>query len=237
MATQKDEKAAISQHHEAPVSQATATSQAAVHLDDAVLVKMAGSIENFADITRDAAAATEFERRMTFLEAVKLYPKPAIFSLIMSLSLVMEGYQTSALGNFFGFPAFQKKFGEPLADGTYQLTATWQSSLQAAVQVGEIVGLWIAGYAAERFGYKKTILASHFLIIAFIFMMFFAKDIHMLLAGEFLCGLPWGAFQTLTTTYAAEISPMQLRFYLTTFCNMCVSIYILLFFIWSFEGV
>lgn len=45
----------------------------------------------------------------------------------------------------------------------------------------------------------------------------------MLMAGEFLCGLPWGAWQTLSTTYAAEIAPIALRPYLTTFVNMCVS--------------
>lgn len=196
--------------------------QADVRLRDEVMVKMADGIENFAEISRDAAAATDFERQMTLWEAIKLYPKPAFFSLVLSLSLVMEGYQTAALGNFFGFTAFQKQFGVEIAPNNYQLTATWQSSLQAAVQVGEIVGLWIAGIAAERWGYKKVLLASHVLIICFIFIMFFAKNLSMLLAGEFLCGLPWGAFQTLTTTYAAEISPMQLRPFLTTFCNMCV---------------
>lgn len=198
-----------------------------VRLKDEVLVKMADGIENFAEVSRDAAAATEFERKMTLWEAIKLYPKPAMFSLILSLSLVMEGYQTAALGNFFGFPAFQKKFGEPTGEpGKYQLTSTWQSSLQAAVQVGEIIGLWIAGIAAERWGYKKVLLAAHVLIICFIFVMFFAQNLPMLLVGEILCGLPWGAFQTLTTTYAAEISPMQLRPFLTTFCNMCASIFL-----------
>lgn len=46
----------------------------------------------------------------------------------------------------------------------------------------------------------------------------------MLFAGCILCGLPWGAFQTLTTTYAAEISPAPLRPFLTTYVNMCVSV-------------
>lgn len=66
-------------------------------------------------------------------------------------------------------------------------------------------------------------LGAEILMIAVIFIMFFAQNITMLLIGDLLCGLPWGAFQTLTTTYAAEISPMPLRPYLTTYCNMCVS--------------
>jgi SP family general alpha glucoside:H+ symporter-like MFS transporter len=43
----------------------------------------------------------------------------------------------------------------------------------------------------------------------------------MLLASEVLCGLSWGVFQTLSTTYAAEIMPVALRAYLTTNVNLC----------------
>lgn len=43
----------------------------------------------------------------------------------------------------------------------------------------------------------------------------------MLLAGEILCGLPWGVFQTITTAYAAEVTPVALRPYLTTYVNLC----------------
>ena len=43
----------------------------------------------------------------------------------------------------------------------------------------------------------------------------------MLLAGEILCGIPWGVFQTITTAYAAEVTPVALRPYLTTYVNLC----------------
>lgn len=43
----------------------------------------------------------------------------------------------------------------------------------------------------------------------------------MLFAAGILSGLPWGAFQTLTTTYAADVCPIPLRPILTTFVNMC----------------
>lgn len=43
----------------------------------------------------------------------------------------------------------------------------------------------------------------------------------MLLVGEILCGLPWGVFQTITTAYAAEVTPVALRPYLTTYVNLC----------------
>ena len=64
-------------------------------------------------------------------------------------------------------------------------------------------------------------LGALFMITGAIFLLFFAQNISMLMAGEILCGIPWGAFQTLTTTYAAEVAPIVLRPYLTTYVNMC----------------
>lgn len=131
-----------------------------VRLDDVVLGRMANSIKNIGEVTQDAHVATEFERKMSFGQAFRMYPKATIFSFILSMSLIMEGYDTALLGGFFGYPAFQKRFGKPVGDGTYQLTASWQSGLQNGVQVGEIIGLWIAGVLAERYGYRKTMLGA-----------------------------------------------------------------------------
>lgn len=205
------------------VEDSSSSSDRAARLDDEVFANMATTLKNFGDLNEEAYRGTQYEAKMSVWQAVRMYPKAAAFSMLFSLSLVMEGYDTSLLGSFFGFPVFQKKFGHQLADGSYQLSATWQSGLQNGVQVGEILGLWAAGSIAHRFGYKKTMGGALIMMIAVIFIMFFAQNIGMLFAGEILCGLPWGAFQTLTTTYAAEISPMQLRPFLTTYVNMCVS--------------
>lgn len=51
-------------------------------------------------------------------------------------------------------------------------------------------------------------------------MPFFAQNIETLEAAEILMGTPWGVFQTLTTAYAAEVCPVALRGYLTTYVNM-----------------
>lgn len=59
------------------------------------------------------------------------------------------------------------------------------------------------------------------MVAAFISVLFFAQNNAMLLAGEILCGIPWGVFQTLTTTYASEVCPVPLRAYLTTYVNLC----------------
>ena len=104
-----------------PVSSGTG----AVRLNDDVMAKMAEGIDNFEAITSDAKQATEFERRMTIRQAIRMYPKATIFSVILSMSLVMEGYDTSLLGGFFGYPSFQKKFGTQIGPDSYQLSAEW----------------------------------------------------------------------------------------------------------------
>lgn len=54
-----------------------------------------------------------------------------------------------------------------------------------------------------------------------IFILFFAVNVEMLLAGNIICGIPWGVFQTLTTAYAAEICPAAMRGYLTAWVSFC----------------
>lgn len=176
---------------------------------------------NTHDLAHDAETATALEKSMGVLEAVRKYPKAVAFSMCLSLCVIMEGYDTALLGSFYGLPQFRKRFGVRLANGDYQLTSSWQSGLQNGTQVGQMCGLLFAGMLADRFGYKKTILGALFMTIAFIFMFFFAQNIEMLFAAEVLCGLPWGAFQTLTTTYAADVTPIALRPILTTYVNMC----------------
>jgi SP family general alpha glucoside:H+ symporter-like MFS transporter len=55
------------------------------------------------------------------------------------------------------------------------------------------------------------------MMIAFIFIPFFAQTLQTLLIGEILQGIPWGVFQTMTTAYASEVCPVSLRAYLTTY--------------------
>lgn len=173
------------------------------------------------DLIRAAEAATAREKEMGVWKAIKTYPTAICYSMALSLCLIMEGYDTSLTNNFFALPQFRQRFGQALPNGDYQLTSGWMSGLQNGTQVGQILGLMVAGLIAERFGYKKTIIGALLVLIGFIFLFFFATHIGMLLAGGILCGIPWGAFQTLTTTYAADVTPISLRPILTTFVNMC----------------
>jgi MFS transporter, SP family, general alpha glucoside:H+ symporter len=162
---------------------------------DETLRKMSVAVPNLAELTTDAKTAAESERKMGFREGVRLYPLAIFFSFGLSLAVVMEGYDTWLLGNFYGMRAFAQKYGEPagIVDGeqTYQVTVTWQNALGNGTATAQIIGLFINGIVSERIGYRWTMIGSLFLITCFIFIQFFAVDVQMLLAGYIMSGLPW----------------------------------------------
>jgi MFS transporter, SP family, general alpha glucoside:H+ symporter len=134
----------------------------------------------------------------------------------------MEGYDTALITAFYAFPVFRRSYGTKLPmSNDYQISPAWQSGLLGAALSGEILGLACNGYLTDKFGYRRTLLGALVWLAVFITLAFFAFNIEMLLVSQIFCGLSWGVFQTLTTTYAAEVMPVALRGYLTSSVNMC----------------
>ncbi|KAF9873956.1 MFS maltose permease [Colletotrichum karsti] len=168
-----------------------------------------------------AEAATEAELNMGLLQSIKLYPQAIFWSMFFSTAVIMEGFDKTLLNNLYAYPVFQRRFGELQPDGSYQLTSAWQSGLSNGALVGEICGLFLNGIIADKFGYRKTMIGGLIAVTCFVFILFFAPNLPVLLVGEILIGVPWGIFQTLTVTYASEVCPTHLRAYLTTYVNLC----------------
>lgn len=93
--------------------------------DRDLTLKMEGSQLNNA-----AANGEVLEHELTLLEAIKAYPIAIMWALLVSMCVIMEGYDTILIGNFYAYPEFAKKYGTYFAetDG-YQLTAAWQAGL------------------------------------------------------------------------------------------------------------
>ncbi|KAF3042498.1 hypothetical protein E8E11_004614 [Didymella keratinophila] len=183
--------------------------------------KSMGSHQDAAMLRAQAQANTDAEHAMSLGDAVRLYPKSVLYCIVLSMAIIMEGYQVALVPSLFAQPAFRHKYGRARPDGSHQLRNRYQSALTAAVQVGSITGYWLSGILIERIGYKRTTQGSLVLITCFIFIIFFAPSIIFLVVGEGLLGIPWGIIQTLTTTYAAEVSPVALRAYVTSYVNLC----------------
>lgn len=172
-------------------------------------------------LTHEARHGAETEHNMTLWQGLRTYPHAVGWSILFSTAVIMEGFDIVLIGNLYALGPFQRAFGEQLPDGSYQLTAAWQAGLSNGALVGEILGLFINGIICDRFGYRKSMLGALVLVISFIFIVFFATSLPVLLVGEILLGIPWGLFQTLTVTYASEVCPVVVRPYLTTYVNLC----------------
>ncbi|XMA10340.1 hypothetical protein WAI453_003131 [Rhynchosporium graminicola] len=155
-------------------------------------------------------------------EAIRRYPRAIMWSVLVSTAIVMEGYDIVLIGSFFGLPSFTKKYGQFVDEASgYQISAPWQAGLSNGTSIGTLIGSMANGYFVFKYGYRKTLLVSLCLIVAFIFIPFFAPSLPVLLLGQILCGIPWGVFATMAPAYASEVCPMALRGYLTVYVNLC----------------
>jgi len=179
------------------------------------------SAASFPTISTAALTANQAEHRMTFRAALGIYHKAIAWAGIISLAIIMEGYDTALVTSFYAFNEFQHQYGVPDQNGQSQITTKWQASLSNGSTVGSIIGLFANGIVTEIIGYRRTMMGALILLGIFVFLPFFAFNIQTLLAGQILCGLPWGVFSTLSTTYAAEVMPLNLRGYLTSNINLC----------------
>lgn len=96
-----------------------------------------------------------------------------------------------------------------------------QAALTNGTLVSEILGLLTNGVLRDRFGNRRTIAEYLALLCGFIFLFVIANSPGVLLASQILCGNPWGVFQTLSITYAAECVHVALRAYLIGNVNLC----------------
>lgn len=178
-----------------------------------------------ADALFQAKHASDEEHNETIFQAFKNNRKAVGWSIAISLSVVMEGYDTILMGNFFGFPEFQKKYGQDYGgDVGYLVSAPWQTGLNMASTCGAIIGALINGYVAGKIGYRWVMIYGLAIMNVFIFVIFFASNAGVLVAGQVLVGLTWGVFATVGPAYASEVCPTNLRGYMTTYVNLCWAI-------------
>ncbi|KAL3417558.1 maltose permease MAL31 (alpha glucoside transporter) [Phlyctema vagabunda] len=173
-----------------------------------------------------AKDASDAEHNLTPIQAIKVYPTAVFWCLMVSMCVIMEGYDTILIGNFYAYPTFQQKYGQFFPElkngaGAYQLTASWQAALGNGAGIGAFFGVLANGFLVNKFGQKRVLIIALFVLSAFIFMTFFASNIIILFVGELLCGLPWGVFASSAPAYASEVLPMSLRVYMTSYTNMC----------------
>lgn len=139
-----------------------------------------------------AREGIEREQAATFIHGCRSYPKAMAWSLILSCTIIMEAYDKILISSLFASPMFKRNFGDPVraisTNTTYQVSTTWQASLNNAAVGAEILGLFLNGYMTDRLGYRKTMLAALTFMCLAIFVAVFAINLPMLLASQLLLG-------------------------------------------------
>lgn len=170
------------------------------------------------ELSTIAEDAENAEKNMTLWEGLRIYPRAIMWSLLISVTLIMEGYSTILIPNLNSMPAFQRDFGVPTSAG-YEIPAAWQSAFVYTALAGQIVGLTITGLVAKKEGYKFMLQAALVAYTLSVFILFFATTKLALVLGQAAMGIPLGVFQCISGAYAVEVCPVKLRGYLTTYVS------------------
>lgn len=134
-----------------------------------------------------AHQASTAEHEQTLGEALKTNRKAVLWSILISMTIIMEGYDTGLIGNFFAYPPFERTYGQYDSElGRYVVSAPWQAGLSNGAVAGVIIGGFANGFLSARYGYKKVILGALFFMNCFVFIPFFAKKPEHLLVGQVL---------------------------------------------------
>jgi len=166
-----------------------------------------------------AIGGTENEHALGTLEATRIYWKAVVLTILLTLTIIMRGYDASVATSFFGLPAFRDRYGYNVPGHGKQIPAAWQSALGIATTVGQVFGTFAVTYPMDRWGRRKTLACCLVLTSAIIPMQAFAPSIQVLTAGEYIGGLVLGSYQVLIPTYSAELLPTVLRPFLAGYIN------------------
>ena len=84
----------------------------------------------------EAKLASDSEHDETVRQALKNHWPAVLWSMGMSMSVVMEGYDTILMSSFFAYPSFAQKYGKWYGnDVGWQLSSPWQSALKLVARL------------------------------------------------------------------------------------------------------
>lgn len=137
----------------------------------------------------DAQASNTHEHSLGVRRALKSYPWAVVWSLVISMSIIMEGYDTILIGSLYAYPSYAERFGSiDSSTGKYQIPAKWQSAMGSGPPAGAIIGALLNGLVIQRLGYRPAFLLGVVLMTSFCFVSFFGMSVELQATGQILCG-------------------------------------------------
>lgn len=150
-------------------------------------------------------------------QSIRLYPKIVAYSIGLTSSFLLAGYDAVIVGTITAVPRFQADFGERYGS-RYIIPSVWMSLWSALGYVGSMAGGAVGGPWQDRAG-RKWPLAGGSLIsavaIAVLYVSNLPDDINsrrgLFLAGKIILGFSSGILMAATQTYISETVPTSLR--------------------------
>jgi sugar porter (SP) family MFS transporter len=132
------------------------------------------------------------------------YGKFSMYALRISL--------IAALGGFlFGFETAVISGAEKTIQKLWSLSSGWQGFTVASSLIGTVIGSLLAGYPAQRFGRKKTLMGIAILYLVSAIGCALTGKWILFVISRFIGGLAVGASSVVGPMYIAEIAPAPMR--------------------------
>ncbi|KAM0670263.1 hypothetical protein MY8738_005428 [Beauveria namnaoensis] len=154
---------------------------------------------------------------LSLWQAIKKWNCVFWYSLAISSTILMFGYDFVIVGNSSSMPAFQQDFGE-FYQGRWIIPSLWLGLWTFISPGGMMFGSLFVGYFQDWCGRKASFFVSAILAaiaVAICFCSQYPDDIlhrrGTFLAGKGVQGLALGMMMTTCQTYLSEIIPPKLR--------------------------
>jgi MFS family permease len=100
----------------------------------------------------------------------------------------MRGLIILQTTTFYAQDQFKEQFGT-VDNGVLEISAKWQTSIQQAMACGELIGLVIAGYLSNSYGWRPILGGMMIFLTGSLFLFAFANSLGYLVAAMVMCGM------------------------------------------------
>ena len=164
-----------------------------------------------------SGSAEDGEKKLTLIEACKIYPKVVGLCFGLTTVILLWGYDLVIVGTIQALPVFQRDFGLLHGD-RYIIPAVWLALWSAFTPVGSVFGAVAGGWLQDRVG-RRICLAFGSLVSAVGVAIIFVSNLPgakqarrgTFLAGKTVQGFAIGVVLVQSQTYVSEILPTSLR--------------------------
>ncbi|KAI5360129.1 Putative major facilitator, sugar transporter, major facilitator superfamily [Septoria linicola] len=166
------------------------------------------------EVASDTNPAEPLETKFASLgrwEAARVFWKAMLFCMILNWAALNDGFQQQVPGNIIPLPAFVRQMADTMVDGEPAVSARTVSFWQGFAEMSKMVGMFTAGYFADKFGRKKAMCGAIAILLGGSIAEIASHNWQSWLGAAVLVRLGVGLAQSILITYISELAPFQIR--------------------------